>query len=114
MSVPKKATRRINVTFPVDLLDLLDSVVPSRERNHFIVQATERSLHSERLRVVLAELRSKPGWSDEDHPDLKTAEDVDRYIRRMRESWMPYTWDDVAGEATQGADAQGGEAEQGG
>ena len=30
MTVQTKATRRVNVTFPTDLLASLDSVVPSR------------------------------------------------------------------------------------
>ena len=95
MTGEKKTTRRINVTFSTELLTLLDSVVPPRERNRFIVEATERSLRRERLKKVLAELRERPAWSDEDHPDLMTVEDVERYIRRLRETWMPRTWDEI-------------------
>ena len=99
MAVQKKATRRINVTFPADLLALLDSVVPPRERNRFIVEATDRSLRRERLRRVLAKLRERPAWSDEDHPDLMTTEDVEHYIRCLRETWMPRTWDEIIQES---------------
>ena len=114
MTVQTKATRRVNVTFPTDLLALLDSVVPSRERNRFIIEATERSLRRERLRKVLAELRERPAWSDEDHPDLMTAGDVDRYIRRLRETWMPRTWDEIVEEAKQEMTERREEAVQGG
>jgi hypothetical protein len=63
------------------------------------VEATEEALRRERLRQVIMALREKPAWSDEDHPDLMTVEDVDRYVRRMRESWMPRSWDEIIEEA---------------
>ncbi|MBU1877928.1 MAG: hypothetical protein KJ734_03160 [Chloroflexi bacterium] len=93
------AVRQIRVAFPVELLARLDSLVPSRERDRFIVEATEQALRQDRLERVLAELREGPAWSDEDHPDLMTVEDVDRYVRRLRETWMPRTWDEIAAEA---------------
>ena len=92
-------TTRINVTFPDSLLEELKRYVPSRKRSKFIVEATERELKQLRLRKVLEDLRHKPAWSDEDHPDLMTAEDVDRYVRRLRETWMPRSWDEIIEEA---------------
>jgi hypothetical protein len=106
MATRTKATRRINVTFPTDLLELLDAVVPPRERNRFIVEATEQSLRRERLQKALA--ASAGAWSDEDHPDLATAEDIERYVRRLRETWMPRTWDEIV-EAGEQDTAQGRE-----
>jgi len=97
MALEAQEKRRINVTFPVALLEQLDEFLPSRERNRFIVEATARELHRERLRRALQE--SAGAWSDEDHPDLMTIEDVDRYVRRLRETWMPRSWDKIAAEA---------------
>jgi hypothetical protein len=97
-----EATKRINVTFPVSLLEELRRYVPRRERNKFIVEATEKELKRIRLRKVLEDLRREPAWSDEDHPDLMTVEDVNRYIRRLRETWMPRTWDEIVEEAKRG------------
>ena len=89
--------KRINVSFPEPVLTLLQAVVPSRERNAFIVDATEAALQRKRL---LDALRASSGaWKDEDHPDLMTVEDVDRYIRRLRETWMPRSWDEIVEEA---------------
>jgi hypothetical protein len=69
---------------PGPVLELLEKVVPSRERNGFIVKATEEALRRERL---LNALRASAGtWTDEDHPDLMTVEDVDRYVRRLGET----------------------------
>ncbi|MCG2769760.1 MAG: hypothetical protein L6435_15480 [Anaerolineae bacterium] len=90
-------TTRINVTFPDSLLEELKRYVPGRKRSKFIVEATEKELHRMRFRKALRE--SAGAWSDEDHPDLMTAEDVNRYIRRLRETWMPRSWDEIIEEA---------------
>jgi hypothetical protein len=84
-----KRWRRGPEGFDPLVLELLETVVPSRERNAFIVAATEEALRREQLRKVTRALREKPAWSDEDHPDLMTLKDVDRYVRRLRETWMP-------------------------
>jgi hypothetical protein len=89
-----ETAKRINVTFPTPLLEELGRFVPARERNRFIVEATEKELRRQRL---LKALRDSAGaWRDEDHPDLKTPEDVERYVRRMRQTWMPRSWDEIA------------------
>jgi hypothetical protein len=85
--------KRINVSFPESVLALLEKVVPSRERNGFIVNATEEALRREHLLNALQ--ASAGAWTDEEHPDLMTVEDVDRYVRRLRETWMPRSWDEI-------------------
>ncbi|MCL0065691.1 hypothetical protein M1N79_02230 [Dehalococcoidia bacterium] len=93
----KEATKRINITFPVSLLEDLRRYTPRRKRNEFIVKATEEELKRERL---LRALRGSAGaWSNEDHPDLMTIEDVNRYVRRLRETWVPQSWDEFEKEA---------------
>lgn len=103
MGVTTTPKRRINVTFPTSVLELLESMVPPRKRNAFIVEATEEALRRERLKVVLQSLAGGPAWSDEDHPDLMTVEDVDRYVRRLRETWVPRGWDEIMKEAEHNA-----------
>jgi hypothetical protein len=100
----REGTTRINVTVPNSLLDELRRNVPPRERNKFIVSATEKELKRARLSAVLEDLQRKPAWTVEDHPDLETTEDIDRYVRRLREGWMPYSWD----EASETGDRQNG------
>jgi hypothetical protein len=98
MATTVQPKERINVTFPKSMLEGLEALVPSRERNAFIVEATGEALRQKRLEKVLSALREKPAWSDEDHPDLMTVADVDRYVRRLRESWMPRSWDEIVQE----------------
>jgi hypothetical protein len=93
------ATKRINVTFPNTLLEELKEYIPRRERNQFIVEATEKYLRQLRLSKVLESLRQEPAWSDDDHPDLMTVEDVNNYVRRLRETGMPRSWDEIVAEA---------------
>ena len=85
------AKRRINVTFPVKVLELVSAVVPPRERNRFIVKATEEAARRERLRQAL---RTAAGaWKLEDHPELATPEDADRWVRQLREyGHSSYDW----------------------
>lgn len=84
--------RRINVTFPVEVLELVDSVAPPRERNRFIVQATKEMARREQLRKALE--ASAGAWKLEDHPEMATPEDADRWIRQLREyGHSSYDWD---------------------
>jgi hypothetical protein len=99
-------TQRINVTFPKELLDDLRKYVPSRERNRLIVEATEREIKRRKFRQVLDAMREEPIWADEDHPDLMTGEDVNRYIRELHARPEYRLWED---ENTENAEGQGGQ-----
>ncbi|HMR66582.1 MAG TPA: hypothetical protein PKE64_21425 [Anaerolineae bacterium] len=91
-------SKRINVTLPADLLDELREEIPRRERNQFIVDVLEKELRKLRLKRVLDQLRQKAAWSDEDHPNLTTVEEVNVYVRELRESSLPRNWDEIVGE----------------
>jgi hypothetical protein len=93
---PKTPPARINLALPAELLKELRETIPPRQRNQFIVELIERELR--RLRFLKAWEEAAGAWSDEDHPDLMTREDVDRYVRRLRETWMPRSWDEIVGE----------------
>ena len=92
MATTTKAKRRINVTFPVEVLELVDSIVPPRERNRFIVEATKEMACREQLHQALA--AAAGAWKLKDHPELATPEDVDQWIRQLREyGHSSYDWD---------------------
>lgn len=94
MAITIANKRRINVTFPEPLLEAMEAVIAPRERNAFIVEATERALRQERLLKAIE--KSSGAWSDERYPELRTNEDIDRYVRRLRATWMPLTKDEAA------------------
>lgn len=81
----KVATKRINVTFPVQLLEDLSIYAPPRKRNQIIVTATEDYVRKLRLLAVLKETAG--AWDNESHPELATPEDIDRWLRQIRSTW---------------------------
>jgi len=85
VSTPKVPTKRINVTFPVQLLKDLDRYAPPRKRNQVIVRATESYVRKLKLLAVLKETAG--GWDDESHPELATPEDIDRWLHEIRSTW---------------------------
>jgi hypothetical protein len=85
-------TQRINVTFPGDLLEEFRRNIPRQKRNQFIVELVRREMNHIRLQKALQE--SAGAWSDEDYPDLMTIEDVNRYVRELRERPVYRIWDD--------------------
>jgi len=97
MATAVMEAKRINVSLPRDVADDMEALVPKGERNRFIVEAVEKAVR--RAKLLHALEISAGAWSDEDHPDLMTVEDVDRYVRRLRETWMPRSWDEIEAEA---------------
>jgi len=86
MAYPQSTSqKKITVILPKPLLEKLDEYVPARGRSRFIAEAIE-----ERLALVeqLAVLDETAGtWTDERHPEMRTDEDIDRWIENLRASW---------------------------
>jgi hypothetical protein len=78
---------RFNVVFPAEVLKDLRTLVPPRKRGEFVVEATARELRRLRLRALSERLRKEPAWKLEDHPDLATPDDIERWVDQMRASW---------------------------
>ena len=75
----------MTVTFPRPLLQRLQERVPPRQRSAFIAEAVEEKLA---LEEQLAALEEAAGcWRDEDHPEMRTDEDMDRWLADLRRSW---------------------------
>jgi hypothetical protein len=93
----KAAAARINVALPEALLQEFRETIPARQRNQFIVELIQHEL--QRRRFAKAWDEAAGAWSDEDYPHLKTAEDIDRWVRNLREQSMPRSWDEIIAEA---------------
>jgi hypothetical protein len=78
-------TRRINVIFPVQLLEELDELAPPRGRSQIIVAATTDYVH--RLKLLRAIQETAGLWEDASHPELVTPRDIDEWLRQMRAHW---------------------------
>jgi len=86
MSVVERAEKkeRINVLLPSSLLAELRELVPPRERSSFITEATAQRLLQLKQQKALQE--SRGAWSDENHPELQTQEDVRTWLKELRAS----------------------------
>jgi len=84
LTVRDEGVERLNIRVPRQLADDLKRLVPARKRSQLIVAATADAVA--RLKQQEA-LRQEKIWSDENHPDLATQEDINRYLRDMRVSW---------------------------
>ena len=75
-------TEKLSITVPKELAEKLREMVPSGKISAFVADAVEDKLQMEKQRIGLEVGRG--AWKDEDHPDLKTPEDTQRFIRSLR------------------------------
>ena len=76
---------KTHLVFPRELLETIDKFIGKRKRSQFVVEATKEKLAREKFAKALKEAAGC--WTDENHPNLMTKRDVDRYVRRLRKSW---------------------------
>jgi Arc/MetJ-type ribon-helix-helix transcriptional regulator len=79
-------TQKTTVSLPKPLLERLKERVPARQRSSFIAEALEERLALEDQLEAIEE--SAACWKDEDHPELKTDEDIDGWLAELRGSWQ--------------------------
>jgi hypothetical protein len=73
---------RMNLYITKSLMDDLRKAVPARERTRFVEEILARELRRRKLKDALE--KAYGAWKDEDHPELKTPEDIDRWIEDGR------------------------------
>jgi hypothetical protein len=73
---------RTNVIFPHEVLKELRKLVPKRQRSRFIVESTKE--HLSRLRFQRAAQEAAGAWKADDHPELRTLEDVHRFLSKIQ------------------------------
>lgn len=76
--------QKITVMLPEALLSRLREHVPARQRSRFILEAIEERLALEEQITALAETAG--AWSDQNHPEMRTDEDIDRWLDNLRQS----------------------------
>ena len=73
---------RMNLYITKSLMDDLRRVIPARERTRFVEDVLARELRRRKLKAALK--ASAGAWKDEDHPDMMTGADIDRWIEEQR------------------------------
>jgi len=92
----EKTEIRLEITIPMALFKELEANIPAEQRDRFFTDLLERELRRERLKRALKE--SAGAWKAEDHPELAEPDGVEKYVRRLRETWMPRSWDEIIAE----------------
>ena len=71
-----------NLYLTKPLMDDLRATIPPRERTRFVEEVLARELRRRKLKAALK--ASAGAWKDEDHPDMLTGADIDRWIEEQR------------------------------
>jgi metal-responsive CopG/Arc/MetJ family transcriptional regulator len=75
--------QRINISFPKQVADELSRLVPSGKRSRLISDATKKEL--QKMKILKALKKSAGAWTDANHPDLKTIEDICTWVDNLRQ-----------------------------
>jgi metal-responsive CopG/Arc/MetJ family transcriptional regulator len=76
---------KAHLVLPREILEEVDQIAGKRKRSLFIAEATREKLQRERFLRTLEETQG--AWSDKNHPDLKTARDLEQYVSDKRQSY---------------------------
>lgn|GEM_PF-1463215 len=72
---------RMNLYLTKPLADKLRRLIPPHKRMRFVEEVLARELCRKKLKETLD--KSYRAWIDEDHPDMMTGEDIDRWIEEV-------------------------------
>jgi hypothetical protein len=76
---------KAHLVFPLNILEEVDQIAGKRKRSLFIVKATQEKLERERFLRTLDE--TKGAWTDRHHAELRTGQDMEKYLREKRTSY---------------------------
>lgn len=74
--------QRVSFTFSKHLADELRRIIPANEISLFVENVLARELRRRKLREAIK--NSYGAWKDEDHSELATFEDVNRWVEEER------------------------------
>ena len=75
---------KAHLVLPSEILEEVDQMAGKRRRSLFIAAATREKLERERFLKTLED--TEGAWSDKNHPELRIARDVEKYVREKRRS----------------------------
>lgn len=82
----KQVAQKITISLPQSLVERLKAHVPPRQRSDYIARILEEQLALEEQFSALEETAGC--WSDENHPDLKSDEEIDGWLADLRGNWQ--------------------------
>jgi len=75
-------TEKLSISVPKEVAKMLREYVPSGKVSSYVAEILEYALQMEKQRRGLE--AGLGAWKDENHPDLKTPEDTQRWLRELR------------------------------
>jgi hypothetical protein len=75
-------TEKLSITIPTNVAEMLREYVPPGKVSAYVTGILESHLMWERQKRAIEKYAG--AWKDEDHPDLKTPEDTQRWLRELR------------------------------
>jgi hypothetical protein len=76
---------RMNLYITKSLMDDLRRAIPARERTRFVEEILARELRRLKLREAIK--NAYGAWRDEDHPELASYEDINRWVEEGRKGF---------------------------
>jgi len=76
---------KAHLALPREILEEVDRIAGKRRRSLFIAEATREKIEKERFLRILDETHG--AWGDENHPELRSPKDMERYLGRTRQSY---------------------------
>ncbi|MCI0551979.1 MAG: hypothetical protein L0287_13585 [Anaerolineae bacterium] len=73
---------RMNLYITKSIMDDLRHAIPARERTRFVEDVLARELRRRKLLDALE--KAYGAWTDENHPEMKTFEDINRWVEEGR------------------------------
>jgi hypothetical protein len=73
---------RLNLYITKSIMEDLRHAIPARERTRFVEEVLARELRRLKLRDAIKDAYG--AWKDEDHPEMATFEDVNRWVEEGR------------------------------
>ena len=73
---------RMNLYITKSLMDDLRNAIPARERTRFVEDVLARELRRRKLLDALE--KAYGAWTDENHPEMKTFADINRWVEDGR------------------------------
>ncbi len=80
---------KAHLVLPQEILEEVDKIAGKKRRSLFIAEAAREKLGRERFLRILDE--TKGSWGDTNHPELRTVNDVEKYVREKRRSYRGRT-----------------------
>ncbi len=76
---------RMNLYITKSIMDDLRQALPALERTRFVEEVLARELRRLKLREAIKDAYG--AWKDEDHPEMATFEDINRWVEEGRKEF---------------------------